>query len=120
MGHIPADRAAAGQTGDRARLLLQLRVRLEQLLPALRGARGFGAVPDPGWSVEPAVVDAVLQSGGRRRRSTGGHLPARTGPRHAARRYPRRGRVPVVAAGARARARHRGAEELTEPWRRWT
>ena len=82
---VPPHRAAAGQAGGRARLLLQLRVRLEQLLPALRRARGLVAVPDPGRPVGPAVVDALVQPGGRRRRPAGGHLPAGTGAGHAAR-----------------------------------
>ena len=50
--------------------------------------------------------------GGRRRRSTGEHLPAGTGPCHADRGHPGRDRVPAVAASAGARARHRGGEKL--------
>jgi multiple sugar transport system permease protein len=76
VGHVRRIALAAGQARGCARLLLQLRVGLEQLLPALRRTRGLVAVPDSGWAVEPALVDAIIQPGGRRRRSTGEHLPA--------------------------------------------
>ena len=107
VADVPAHRAAAREAGGRARLLLQLRRRLEQLLPAVRRPRGLEPVPDPGRTVEPAVVDAVVQPGGRRRRPVGQHLPAGTGARDAARGHPRRDRVHAVAAGAGARARRR-------------
>ena len=70
-GDVPPRRAAAGQAHRRARLLLQLRGRLEQLLPPVRRARGLVAVPDPGRSLGPAVVDALVQPGPGRRRSAG-------------------------------------------------
>ena len=113
VADVPPHRAAAGQAHRRARLLLQLRGRLEQLLPALRRARGLVAVPDPGRPVGPAVVDPLVQPGRGRRRSAGEHLPAGAGAGHAARRHPRRDRVPAVAAGAGARAARRSGEAVT-------
>ena len=50
---VPACRASAREAGRRARLLLQLRRRLEQLLPAVRGPRRLEPVPDHGRPVGP-------------------------------------------------------------------
>src|SRR5204862_8077707 len=85
----------------------------EQLLPPVRGPRGLVAVPDPGRPVRPAVVDPLLQPGPGRRRPAGQHLPAGTGAGHAARRRPRRDRVPAVATGVGARDARRSGEAVT-------
>jgi ABC-type glycerol-3-phosphate transport system permease component len=93
-----------------ARLLLQLRRRLEQLLPSVRRHRRLRPVSDPGRALGPAVVDAVVQPGPGWRWPAGEHLPAGAGARHAARGHSRRDRVPAVAACARARPGRRGGE----------
>ena len=74
---------------------------------------GLVAVPDSGRSVGPAVVDAVVQPGGRRRRAAGRHLPAGTGAGHTARGHPRRDRVHAVAARARPRTGRRRGQGVT-------
>ena len=113
VADVPARRAAAGQAGRRVGVLLQLRRRLEQLLPALRGPRRLGAVPDPGRPLGPAVVDAIVQPGRGWRRPAGQHLPAGAGARHAARGRARGDRVPLLTARARARSGRRSGEGVS-------
>ena len=105
-------RAAAREAGRRARLLLQLRRRLEQLLPAVRRPRELEPVPDHGRPLGSARVDAVVQPGGRRRRPVGQHLQARARARDPDRRRAGGDRLPVLAARARTRSRRRSGEAV--------
>ena len=96
----------------RARLLLQLRRQLEQLLPAVRRAGGLEPVPDHGRPLEPARLDAVVQPGGRRRRPVGQHLQAGARARDPPRGHSGRDRLPRLPARARARDTRRGGEAV--------
>ena len=93
---VPTRRAPAREADRCARLLLQLRRRLEQLLPAVRRPRGLEPVPDHGRPLGPALLDAVVQPGRRRRRTVGQDLQARARARDAARRGAGRDRLPLL------------------------
>src|SRR5581483_10371768 len=80
------------------------------LLPAVRGPRRLEPVSDHRRPLEPALVDAVVQPGGRRRRSVGPHLQAGACARDAARGRPDRGRLRIQPARARPRSRRRRGE----------
>ena len=58
---VPAHRHAAREAGPRARLLLQLRLGLEQLLPAVRRPVDPAPAADHRRPLGPARVDAVVQ-----------------------------------------------------------
>ncbi len=111
---VPARRAAAREAGRRARLLLQLRRRLEQLLPAVRRPRELEPVPDHRRTLGPALRDAVVQPVGRRGRPVGPDLQARARARDPARRRAGGDRLPLLAARARPRDRRRSGEGVSD------